>query len=282
VTSREKKNNPIEELLDEEHSRSQMTTSTPTPLIGNPPTEKLTRENHLLWKVQVLPALRVARVLGLVERKEPAPPETVEIEKDGKTTYVPNPAYDTWLTRDQLVLTYLLGAISPEILAQCVDLEHAADVWDLVNGLFVSRTKANVTHLRAALSNTKKMNMTADDYVGKMRGFATELTVAGRIIEEEELVDLILNGLDEDYNELFSTVQAMTKCTVSDLQSLIRAFDARQNMLSGGGDQKRFESSANSASRDRGRRNGNYNDNHNGRGRYNGNYNGRDTSPTYL
>jgi hypothetical protein len=46
-------------------------------------------------------------------------------------------------------------------------------------------------------------------------------------------------------------------------------------MLSGGGDQKRFESSANSASHDRGRRNGNYNDNHNGRGRYNDNYNGR-------
>jgi hypothetical protein len=146
-------------------------------------------------------------VLGLIERKEPALLEILEIEKDGKTTSVPNRAYDTWLTWDQLVLTYLLEAISPEILAQCVILEHAADVWDLVNGLFISTTKASVTHLRATLSNTKKMNMTTDDYVSKMRGFATQLISVGRIIEEDEPINLTLNGLDEDYNGLFSTVK---------------------------------------------------------------------------
>jgi hypothetical protein len=60
---------------------------------------------------------------------------------------VPNTAYDVWLTRDQQVLSYLLGTLSPEILLQAVGLEHAADVWSLVNGLFATRSKANVSHL---------------------------------------------------------------------------------------------------------------------------------------
>jgi hypothetical protein len=49
--------------------------------------------------------------------------------------------------RDQQVLSYLLGALSPEILLQAVSLEHTADRWSLVNGLFASRSKANVSHL---------------------------------------------------------------------------------------------------------------------------------------
>jgi hypothetical protein len=173
--------------------------------LGKPLAEKLTRVNHLLWKTQVLPALRGTRLLGLADDKEPAPPEYLSVEKDGKTTEIPNPAYDTWILRDQQVLTYLLGSLSPEILAQTVEMEHAADVWDLINKLFASRSKANVTHLCGALSNTKKLNMRADQYIGKMRGFATELIDAGRTIEDDELVDLILNGLDEDYNGLVTT-----------------------------------------------------------------------------
>ena len=81
-----------------------------------------------------MPTLRGARVLGFVDGKEKAPPETIDTEKDGKTTSEPNPAYDTWLTRDQQVLSYLLSTLSPEILAQAVGLEHAADVWNLEIG----------------------------------------------------------------------------------------------------------------------------------------------------
>jgi hypothetical protein len=46
--------------------------------IGNPPTEKITRGNHLLWKTQVLPALRGARLLGIADGSEPAPPEMMD------------------------------------------------------------------------------------------------------------------------------------------------------------------------------------------------------------
>jgi hypothetical protein len=114
--------------------------------------------------------------------------------------------------------SFLLGTLSPEILD---GLEHAADVWCFVKGMFESKSKANVTHLRGALSNTKKLNMSADQYIAKIKGFATERIAAGRTIDDDELRDLILNGLGEDYNGVVAAVNAMTSCSVSDLHDLI-------------------------------------------------------------
>jgi hypothetical protein len=75
--------------------------------------------------------LRGAHLLGIADGREPVPPEMLESEKDGKTTLFPNPAYDTWLTRDQQVMSFLVGALSPKILSQAVSMEHAAEVWSL-------------------------------------------------------------------------------------------------------------------------------------------------------
>jgi hypothetical protein len=51
-----------------------------TAALGSPPTEKLSRENHLFWKTQILPALRGAQVMGLLNGTDLAPPETMETE----------------------------------------------------------------------------------------------------------------------------------------------------------------------------------------------------------
>ena len=39
-----------------------------------------------------------------------------------------------------------------------------------------------------------------------MKGFADELAAAGRPIEEEELVEYILAGLDDTYNPIFAAI----------------------------------------------------------------------------
>ena len=86
--------------------------------LGAPPTEKLARGNYLLWKAQVLPALRGAQVTGLLDGSDAAPPKTVEIAKADKTTAIePNPLYGPWIAKDQQVLSYLLSSLTPEILA---------------------------------------------------------------------------------------------------------------------------------------------------------------------
>src|SRR3954470_23334699 len=87
--------------------------------LGPPPAEKLSKGNYLLWKAQVMPALRGAQVTGLLAGSDPAPPKMVEQPQADKTTVMAvNPLYGPWLSKDQQVLSYLLNSLSKEILAQ--------------------------------------------------------------------------------------------------------------------------------------------------------------------
>jgi hypothetical protein len=88
-----------------------------------------------MWKALVVPALRGARVLKLVEGSDKAPAETIEVDTDGVKSEVDNPAYDVWIARDQQVLRYLLSCLSSDMLSHVLGLETSAEVWKTINSL---------------------------------------------------------------------------------------------------------------------------------------------------
>jgi hypothetical protein len=91
---------------------SSSATASLTAALGAPLTEKLSRENNLFWKTQVLLALRGAQVMGLLDGSNLAPPKTMEIDdEEKKTIIVPSQAYAVWLARDQTVMSYLLKSL---------------------------------------------------------------------------------------------------------------------------------------------------------------------------
>jgi hypothetical protein len=68
---------------------------------GSQISEKLTRDNFLLWKAQVMPRVRAAQFEGFLNGTTVAQPKTVEMAKDDKTKVViSNPDYEKWLTKD--------------------------------------------------------------------------------------------------------------------------------------------------------------------------------------
>jgi hypothetical protein len=85
--------------------------------------------NFLVWKVVVFPAVHGARMFRYLDGSIKAPTEKIstKTEVDGKkfVTEVDNPAYATWIKKDQQVL---LGTISREVLVQVTDHQtaHAA------------------------------------------------------------------------------------------------------------------------------------------------------------
>jgi hypothetical protein len=62
--------------------------------------------------------------------------------------------------------------------------------------MFKSASKAKVSHLRTALNNTKKKEMTTEQYISKMSSFCSELAAAGKIIDDEEMIGYITAGLN--------------------------------------------------------------------------------------
>jgi hypothetical protein len=227
-------------------------TSLPTvlgPVVG----EKLTRDNWILWNAQFLPAIRGAQLIHYLNEETVVPStEITATTDDMKAIKIPNPEYKIWVAQDQQVLSYLLNSVTREFLGHVATKVTAASAWTALEELFASQSRAKVTNLRFALTDTKKGSMTIPQYFTKMKGFADELAASGKTLDEEEIVSYILNGLDSHYTPLVSSVMSrLEPISVNELYAQALGFESRQAKLHEADQQ--YLSSANSAMRGRGR-----------------------------
>jgi hypothetical protein len=147
--------------------------------------------------------------MELLDGSDKAPAKTLEVEDENKKKIiVPNPAYGAWIKRDQQVVSYLLKTLSPDVQADVLGLEHAAEIWQTIAAIFSTQSQARIRILRDALTNTKKRGLTAAVYITKMKGFASELAVAGRVTSDSELKEYLLTGLGKEYNGLVASINA--------------------------------------------------------------------------
>jgi hypothetical protein len=80
--------------------------------------------------------------MELLDGSDSAPPKTMEVEDEKKNKIiVPNPAYGAWIKRDQQVVHYLLQSLSPNVLADVLALEHAAEIWKTIGEIFSANPK---------------------------------------------------------------------------------------------------------------------------------------------
>ena len=194
--------------------------------LGAPPAQSLTRRNFLLWKALVLPAFRGANVMGLLDGTDRAPPKTIEVEDSAqKKSMVDNPAYLAWVARDQQVLRFLLNLLSPDILSHVLGMDSTIEAWSVLSKMFSTASRTKVQHLRSALNDTKKSTMSVHQYFTTMKGFASELAVVGKPLEEDELIGHFLHGLDGTYNALVTVVDANPVTSVDDLFGLMSSYD---------------------------------------------------------
>jgi len=219
------------------------------PITFLPTNEKLSRANFPSWRAQVLSALRGSQLAMFIHPGAEAPSPFLPREKgqeDSKEPPKPNPEFEAWMAKDQMVLNYLFSNMSKEILGQVNSEDTVAGAWAAIEKLFASQSRARVISTRMALATANKGTSSIAEYYGKMKGLADEMTSAGRKLEDEELVSFILTGLDVDYDPVVTAVTARVELiTVAELYAQLISHEQRLEMRGGGGNQ----SSANLASR---------------------------------
>jgi hypothetical protein len=154
--------------------------------------EKFSKINYATWKAQVLAMICGALLEGYLTAKNKKPKQMITNKEGDK---VPNPSYEDWLATDQQVLSYILALISKEILTQVATKPTAAEAWETIETMFLSKTRAHMVNTRLALATTYKGAMTVTEYIGKMRSLGDEMAAAGRPLEDEELVEYILKSM---------------------------------------------------------------------------------------
>ena len=72
--------------------------------------------------------------------------------------------------------------------------------------------------MRMVLSTASKGLLSISEYFAKMKSLADEMALAGRKLEDEELISYILTGLDLEFNLVVSAVAARVEpITVNEL-----------------------------------------------------------------
>jgi hypothetical protein len=99
------------------------------------------------------------------------------------------------------------------------------------------------------LATSRKRSLFVAKYLAKMQGLANDMAATEKALDDEDLVQYILSGLDEDYDSVVNSILARPiPITVSELAAQMISFEARVHLRSNDGS----GSSVNFAKRGRG------------------------------
>ncbi|CAM8950514.1 unnamed protein product [Rhodiola kirilowii] len=153
------------------------------PTITHALTLKLDENNYPLWLAQIRPLIRSRRLLSIIDGTELCPPQflppqTNSPPTDGSPTsqstaaLEPNPAYDLWIQKDQMVLSWLTSSLTPPILSIVSWLDSAREVWIALERRFASTNQNRLLQLRSQLFRTMRGDLTISAYLDKIKRLA--------------------------------------------------------------------------------------------------------------
>ena len=142
-------------------SNNPFSTNSSTPInINHFVSLKLDRQNFLLWRAQFLPLLRGYELEGYVSGALPCPPKFLS-SMDSTI----NNNYITWQKQDNILLGWILSSLIEPVLAQIASLSTSTSVWQALDHMFASKSRARIMQLKLELQNTKKGNLSMTDYL---------------------------------------------------------------------------------------------------------------------
>ena len=204
-------------------STSENTHATPTSsLITNLPhlvTVKLTRDNYLLWKAQIVPYLKGQKVFGYVDGSISIPPQAIPASSDGSVT-IPNPDFLTWVQQDQMILSALISSLTESLIAQVVGYFTSREVCMALERLFASHSQARIMQMHFQLATLKKAGSSIGDYYQKFKSLSDNLAAAGQPLNDYESTSFLLSGLGTDFDSVVASLSTHSETmSIEDLYS---------------------------------------------------------------
>ncbi|KAA8546669.1 hypothetical protein F0562_003100 [Nyssa sinensis] len=181
------------------------------PSIHSLVTIKLSSENYLLWKAQIMPYLRGQRLFGYVDGSCLQPSQHIPNPEADKSPAAPrlllNPEFSHWFDQDQIVLSILMSSLSESILAKVIGVTTSREVWCALEKMYSSHSRARLSTTRRQLSTVTKGGMSISDYFQTVKSLADTLAAIGHPHPDTEIVSYLLGGLDSSYDPIVTSIQ---------------------------------------------------------------------------
>ncbi|XP_020409868.1 uncharacterized protein LOC18787835 [Prunus persica] len=191
----------------------------PSPIVTSMPVViniKLDRSNYPLWLPQIVPILRSQNLMEFDDGTCVCPSPTLTGGTAAKT------AYSTWIQQDQLILSWINSSLTPSVLSTLSRNQNAHTSWQALESRYASTSQNRILHLRNEIFRTMKGDLSINDYLDQMNASADNLALAGKPVNDDELVQIIMNSLGPTYDMIVSAVQTHdTPITYDTLEALL-------------------------------------------------------------
>jgi hypothetical protein len=169
---------------------------------------KLTPDNYLLWRAQVLPLLRSYYLDGYVDGTLPCPSAFVQLTTaDGHPLPVANPAYRQWTAQDQAILSAIQSSLTPSVAGMVLFATTSRDAWSTLEASFSSQTMARSNAIRNKLADLHKLDKSVTVYYNQAKELADTLSSIGQPLRDNEFIGYLLKGLGQDFDSLVENIE---------------------------------------------------------------------------
>ncbi|KAM1806086.1 hypothetical protein ACFX11_029271 [Malus domestica] len=170
---------------------------------------KLTRQNYITWRSLFLPVLKRFKLLGLVNGTDVCPSPFV---LDSSGAQIPNPVYETWCERDQLLMIWINSTLSEDLLPLTVGMDDSKSLWQSLERRFSGASRTHIHSLHSKIQTIQKGDSSMTDYLNSFKEISDKLAAAGDPISESDLVAYILSGLSDEYDSFVDSIETRTEC----------------------------------------------------------------------
>lgn len=114
--------------------------------------------------------------------------------------------YANWEQQDHYLVSWLLASMDSTFKNIMVGCNFAFEIWNKIEIYFASQTRAKIKQLKTQLKAIKKQGSTAAEYLIKIKKTIDALAAVGVPISTKDHIEVILDGLNEDYGPFITIV----------------------------------------------------------------------------
>ncbi|XP_010555249.2 PREDICTED: uncharacterized protein LOC104824784 [Tarenaya hassleriana] len=164
---------------------------------------KLSATNYLTWSLQFRSLLEGYNLQDFLNPAMDIAPTITEANVE-KT----NPRFSPWFRQDRLIFSSLLGSISLSCQALIARATTTSEAWTTLASTYGRSSRGHIKQIKDTMKRFTKGGKSIDEYMHFFKCKADELALLGKPLDHEDLVDLILAGLSDDFKPVIDAINA--------------------------------------------------------------------------
>ncbi|PKU75736.1 Retrovirus-related Pol polyprotein from transposon TNT 1-94 [Dendrobium catenatum] len=171
---------------------------------------QLISDNYAIWRLQLFQHFSANGFDDHLIGTENRPPVSAITE------------HKFWTLIDRNLVSALFSTISPSILPYVISLSTTHEVWTTLERRLQPTNRSRVIQLKNELHHIQMRDQTMRQYLNQIKILVDNIAAAGSVVDTEDIVLYILNGLSPTYNAFKTAIRtSLQPISLDDLYSLL-------------------------------------------------------------